>query len=199
MRLKKVRKNFHYLLLKIVFKGSDLVNWLLKRTNVNNRNEAVDVGQILIDRGIIMHINFQPNFLDKTLLYQLTRKVRVMVGNEMASGEDQIFYRTWEPEQVELLNGVIIFVHDLGDHTGNRLSELNYLSRGGYVIYAYDQRGHGQSPKLNKSSTYTNLIDDLSLFINLVASNHQDTPIFLYGHGMGSQLIFHNLKKILNL
>ncbi|NEQ15777.1 MAG: hypothetical protein F6K44_18960, partial [Moorea sp. SIO3E2] len=51
------------------FVGSEAVDWLVKRCN-STREDAVTVGQILINRGIIHHVADDHPFRDDYLFYR---------------------------------------------------------------------------------------------------------------------------------
>ncbi|TVQ44479.1 MAG: hypothetical protein EA365_10185 [Gloeocapsa sp. DLM2.Bin57] len=51
------------------FKGSQGVDWLVKNYHCN-RNEAIALGQILVEKGIIHHVLDQYTFLDSPYLYR---------------------------------------------------------------------------------------------------------------------------------
>ncbi len=51
------------------FIGSDVVNWLVEKQNYT-REEAIELGQILLERGIIHHVLDQHHFKDSYLFYR---------------------------------------------------------------------------------------------------------------------------------
>ncbi|MGB5594033.1 MAG: mechanosensitive ion channel domain-containing protein [Crocosphaera sp.] len=51
------------------FIGSDAVNWLVEKQNYT-REEAIELGQILLERGIIHHVLDQHHFKDSYLFYR---------------------------------------------------------------------------------------------------------------------------------
>ncbi|MEE9420582.1 MAG: alpha/beta hydrolase [Desulfatiglandaceae bacterium] len=58
----------------------------------------------------------------------------------------KMFGQGWEP--VTDPRGVICLVHGLGEHSGRYNHLAAFLNASGYVLLAFDLRGHG-SPKEN--------------------------------------------------
>ncbi len=51
------------------FIGSEAVKWLMKTQN-SNKEEAIKLGQMLLDRGIIHHVHDDHNFKNEFLFYR---------------------------------------------------------------------------------------------------------------------------------
>jgi alpha-beta hydrolase superfamily lysophospholipase len=66
----------------------------------------------------------------------------------------------------------------------------------GYVVYGYDQRGHGRSPGprvyVDRWADYR---DDLGAFLGMVAEYAPGSPIVVYGHSMGSLVVLDYLLQ----
>lgn len=66
-------RRWHLTLYKNVFVGHDAVDWFLKFfEDVNDREEAIVLGQSLMDRGVISHVLKGHSFLDGYYYYQFT-------------------------------------------------------------------------------------------------------------------------------
>lgn len=104
------------------------------------------------------------------------------------SGDIQLFYQSWRPAVKP--QAVLVIVHGFSDHCGRYQNIVDGLIPRGYVIYSYDQRGHGQSPgtrgHINHFSEYR---EDLHAFLNHVATQEADLPIFLLGQSMGGLIV----------
>lgn len=89
-----------------------------------------------------------------------------------------------KPEQSDCS---LIVVHGVGEHFNRYLEFAKKISSSDCTCYLYDQRGHGQSDgkrgHISKFEDYTN---DLKLIYDLVSSESQNHPVFVYGHSMGS-------------
>jgi len=102
----------------------------------------------------------------------------------------EIFAQSWEPE--ENLKAVVILVHGLGEHTGRYGHVGKALSDAGFVLAGFDLRGHGKSggPR-GHTPSYETLMDDIAMFIDLVAIRYPGLPHFLYGHSLGGNLVIN--------
>lgn len=90
---------------------------------------------------------------------------------------------------------VLIFVHGLNEYVGRYGHVLNFFGKN-YPVYFYDQRGHGYSEGsgayVEKFSDY---VDDLRIFINLVLEKNPNQKIFVIGHSMGGQILLNYLGQ----
>jgi potassium efflux system protein len=57
----------------MTFLGNEAVDWLMRTLLIQNRNEAIEIAQIMMDRSIIHHVNFVEVFSDKPTLYRFFR------------------------------------------------------------------------------------------------------------------------------
>ena len=95
-----------------------------------------------------------------------------------------LFYQAWLPESKP--KAAIVLVHGLADHSGRYGNVVNCLLARGYAIWSYDQRGHGKSPGTRcYVNRFSDLINDLKMFVAVVAERNPEYPIFLVGHSMG--------------
>ena len=101
--------------------------------------------------------------------------------------ELELNYQSWQPEGGA--QAVLAIVHGLGEHGGRYMNIVNQLVPKGYAIYALDHRGHGRSPGprafVNSWSEY---IEDVGKFCQLVAQQQPGVPFFLMGHSMGGNI-----------
>lgn len=105
-----------------------------------------------------------------------------------ASGNTQIYYQCWLPEEPP--KATIVIVHGGGDHSGRFGNVVNFLVPKGFGIYMFDLRGHGKSPgKRGHIKSWDIFRNDLSLFLELTHENHPEIPLFLLGHSMGGVIV----------
>ncbi|WP_308637171.1 alpha/beta hydrolase [Paenibacillus silvisoli] len=106
-------------------------------------------------------------------------------GKFRGTDERELFYRVQLPAG-RPPKAVVIAVHGHGDHSGGLLNLLDRLAERGYAVYAYDQRGYGQSEGIRgyikQWSEYTN---DLHTFRTMVQDEQPRLPVFLVGHSLG--------------
>ncbi|MEM7761043.1 MAG: mechanosensitive ion channel domain-containing protein [Cyanobacteria bacterium P01_A01_bin.40] len=62
-------RRYHFNLYPKCFIGSEAVNWIIKQQGFS-REEAIELGQILIERGIIHHVTDEHSFQDSYLFYR---------------------------------------------------------------------------------------------------------------------------------
>ena len=66
----KIRdRNYHLNLYPVCFVGSEAVDWLVQKQNYK-REEAIEIGQILLEKGIIHHVTDEHSFQDAYLFYR---------------------------------------------------------------------------------------------------------------------------------
>lgn len=100
-----------------------------------------------------------------------------------ADGID-LYARGWEPEGAP--RAVVCLVHGLGEHVARYENVAAALTAVGFVLFGFDQRGHGRSggPRGHVPS-YNQMMDDIALLLKQAASRYPGLPTFLYGHSMG--------------
>lgn len=85
--------------------------------------------------------------------------------------------------------GVIIAVHDYGEHVGVYQAIFERCAHQHYTVYAMDLRGHGKSPGDRALITaFDDFLDDLDLLLARVRDREADKAgnIFLLGQGLGA-------------
>ena len=98
-----------------------------------------------------------------------------------------LYYQCWLPE--ENPKAVLLVVHGWAEHSGRYMNLVNYFVPKGYAICALDQRGHGKSEGVRGYvERFSDYLDDLETFFDIVRSEHGDTKIFLVGHSLGAAI-----------
>jgi len=99
----------------------------------------------------------------------------------------EIYYQSWLPEGDPV--AVLLVVHGLAEHSGRYGNVVDYLVPKGYAVYAPDHRGHGRSGgKRVYVDHFTDYLDDLKTFFDMVQGRHPDHEIFIVGHSMGGTI-----------
>jgi acylglycerol lipase len=99
----------------------------------------------------------------------------------------EIYYQGWLPEGDPV--AVLLLVHGLAEHCGRYENVVNYLVPKGYAVYGPDHRGHGRSAgKRAYVDHFTDYLDDLKTFFDMVQGWHPDRKIFVVGHSMGGTI-----------
>lgn len=90
--------------------------------------------------------------------------------------------------------GVLVATHGHGEYALKYTHMAQALTDGGYVFWAYDVRGHGNSggPR-GHVPRYSAYVSDLQRVLDMARTVHPNRPVFLYGHSLGGQITLHYL------
>ena len=109
--------------------------------------------------------------------------------------KDNLFLKT-KSWIIDNPKAVICLVHGFGEHISRYEHVGQFFNENGYAVFGFDLRGHGESGgKRGHTPTYEAYLDDIQLFINAVKLQYKNTPMFLYGHSMGGNLVLNYLIK----
>lgn len=102
----------------------------------------------------------------------------------------EVFAFHTRPERV---SGVVVLVHGFGEHSGRyKNTIIPMLVSLGLAVVTYDNVGHGKSSgKRGHCPSYTALLDMLNEVIKKTEECYPNTPLFLYGHSMGGNLVLN--------
>jgi alpha-beta hydrolase superfamily lysophospholipase len=113
-------------------------------------------------------------------------------GHFQGSDGLKLFYQCWRPASPA--RAVVLVVHGFGEHSGRYANLVEHLVPRGFAVYAYDQRGHGRSPgQRGHISSWGEYRLDLERFQQFVRPQASASPMFLYGHSMGSLIVLDYL------
>ena len=105
-----------------------------------------------------------------------------------------LYYQSWLPDGDP--KAAIVIVHGMGEHGGRYRHVVNALVPKGYAFYAADHRGHGRSPGERMFvNSWSDYLDDLDIFVNLVREWQAGRPFFLYGHSMGGNITLNYVLR----
>jgi alpha-beta hydrolase superfamily lysophospholipase len=98
-----------------------------------------------------------------------------------------LYYQSWQPDQE--IQAIVAMVHGLGGHSSLFHPAVQYLVPQGYAVYAFDLRGHGQSPgQRGHVNTWAEFRQDLHLFLQQIDQQQASYPCFLWGHSLGGTI-----------
>jgi alpha-beta hydrolase superfamily lysophospholipase len=95
----------------------------------------------------------------------------------------------WHGDESRKPLGIILALHGFNDHSGGLALPGSGLSRRGYRIYAYDQRGFGRAPHPGIWPGSEQLIADLRTATHLLKTRFPDQPLYLLGESMGGAVM----------
>jgi len=105
-------------------------------------------------------------------------------GTFRGAGAIELYYQRWRPERDP--RAVLAIVHGFGEHSSRYPNVVNYYVPSGYAVYGFDHRGHGRSPgKRGHINEWSEFRDDVRAFVQLVAMQEPNRPLFMLGHSLG--------------
>ena len=108
-------------------------------------------------------------------------------GKFTGSNELNLYWQSWIPDGAPV--AVLLVVHGLAEHSGRYTNPVNYFVPKGYAVYSFDLAGHGKSDgKRGYVERFTNYVDDVKTYYDIVKQQNKGTKIFLVGHSMGGTI-----------
>ena len=112
----------------------------------------------------------------------------------MDSEGKNIYVYKWEPKEKNI-KGVIQIAHGMTE-TALRYSYFaEKLNEAGFVVYANDHRGHGNTACTKEELGYIAdedgfhwMVEDLKELTDIIKMQYPNVPLILFGHSMGSFL-----------
>lgn len=108
-------------------------------------------------------------------------------GMELTTQDNlKLFGQWWKPEHDP--KAVVLLLHGMAAHAGFYYPWTNHLTRHGYAVFGYDQRGWGQSQGYGRRGylrSYDEYVQDAALAYKEVKRVYPDLPIFLQGESLG--------------
>lgn len=92
-------------------------------------------------------------------------------------------YWSWLPQGRP--RAVIVALHGFNDYRNAFSGPAPHFAAHGYAVYAYDQRGFGQTAERGLWPGSRELVEDALTFGRLVHARYPKTPIYLLGESMG--------------
>ncbi|CAM3761574.1 alpha/beta hydrolase [Ectopseudomonas alcaliphila] len=91
-------------------------------------------------------------------------------------------------------SAMVMLAHGMAEHSLRYARLAEALVAAGFALYALDQRGHGATAERGTLGHYADedgwskVVGDLSTLNHHIRQQHPHTPIFLFGHSMGSYI-----------
>ncbi len=101
-----------------------------------------------------------------------------------------LYEQTWLPDSDP--KAVICLIHGLGEHSTRYEHVANYYTSRGYIMTAFDLRGHGKSS--GQRGHYPSLdaaMNDIDSFIKSAEMKYPGMPVILYGHSLGGVMVLN--------
>lgn len=100
--------------------------------------------------------------------------------------------RSWEPASPRRL---LLLVHDLGEHSGRWDPIGAWFAARDFVVYAFDQSGHGRSAGPRGRGDPSRWLAELDGFAARVTAQHPDLPLALLAGGTGALVVLRWLAE----
>ncbi len=100
---------------------------------------------------------------------------------------------------------VLVIAHGMGEHARRYARFAKAMVTEGYVVYANDHRGHGQTVQKHEQlgeygeAGWNGLIADQQGVIERARTDFPGIPVILFGHSMGSMVVQHLLTRTSDL
>lgn len=107
-----------------------------------------------------------------------------------AHGVAVTYYR-WDPSGTP--RAIVLIAHGASEHGARYDRFANFLTDNGFVVYAQDHRGHGETGKANGVGVtgpggWDALVDDQLELVHLARGEHAGLKVVLFAHSMGSMM-----------
>ena len=115
------------------------------------------------------------------------RVVRRSTAYLPAADGARLFRRSWLPANPQR---VLVAVHGFAEHSGRYDHVGAWFAARDFAVHSYDHRGHGRSDgERGHVDSFSQLLDDLESFLDLVRREHPELPLVLMGHSLGGLVV----------
>lgn len=119
-----------------------------------------------------------------------------------ASRVDQavIFVRKWLPPCGIRPRATVQITHGMAEHSGRYDRFARFLTAQGYVVYAIDLRGHGETAGLDNLgqaglTAWEDMTADIRQLSDIARTEYPTTELIAFGHSMGSALTQSHMQN----
>ena len=112
-----------------------------------------------------------------------------------AADGSHVFARVWLPEPDQKTLAVVQIAHGMAEHSLRYDWFAEKLTAEGFAVYANDHRGHGETARTEDRlghfgdvNGWDQVVDDMKSLNRKICETHENLPVFLFGHSMGSFL-----------
>jgi acylglycerol lipase len=108
-----------------------------------------------------------------------------------------LYHQYWLPSSNQ--RGILLIAHGFAEHSGRYTNLVDYFVPRGWAVYALDHRGHGKSDGARvQVERFSDYVDDLKIYFDIVRKDNPGKKIFLVGHSMGSAIAILYTSKYQN-
>lgn len=97
--------------------------------------------------------------------------------------------------------GVIIFIHDMKEHSGRYTRLAENMNRLGYICFLSDLRGHGENAGCEvlgyeSGNIFEDIVDDYIEFARFLKLEYPKLPLYVLGHAFGGYIAQRLIVKL---
>jgi len=113
---------------------------------------------------------------------------------KITSDGSELFFQLTKPEGP--IKAVLCLIHGQGDHGGCFEYLRDFFSDKSYGLISVDLHGNGASSgKRGHIDNFEKLLDDIDVLLSEASEKFPESPVFLYGHSLGGNLVIHHSLK----
>jgi acylglycerol lipase len=114
-------------------------------------------------------------------------------GTFEGSKATKMYFQFFKPKSYK---NIIIYIHSMGEHSGRYRFPIEYFIDKKIAFYGMDQRGHGKSGgKWGHIDSFSQYLEDLKTFHNIIKKREEDKRIFLMGQGLGGLIVVRYIQE----
>jgi len=102
--------------------------------------------------------------------------------------------RRWLPNGKP--DAIVLALHGFNDYSLFIDNAADFFAKNGVAVYAYDQRGFGESPVRGRWPGKHVFAQDAQFFIQRLRTRFPHTPLFLLGHSMGAAVALYAMNSL---
>ncbi len=107
---------------------------------------------------------------------------------KLTTKDGYTLYTRWHVNETS--RAIAVLVHGLGEHSGRYDHIVEVFTQRGIGVVRYDLRGHGKSTgQRGYIANYNQLLDDLSLVLDIIRKQYSVRPLIAYGHSLGGGVV----------
>lgn len=118
--------------------------------------------------------------------------MKEQIAKYQGYNKEKLPFRKWESENTSP-RAILQIIHGMAEHTKRYEFLAEFLTDKGFLVYAADHRGHGLNLDSHKSipgdigdDGFYTMVKDQKCFSKFIKDEHEDLPLFILGHSMGS-------------
>jgi alpha-beta hydrolase superfamily lysophospholipase len=111
-----------------------------------------------------------------------------------------IFVRKWLPPCGIRPRATVQITHGIAEHSGRYDRFARFLTAEGYVVYAIDLRGHGETASLDNLgqaslTAWEDMTADIGPLSDIARTEYPTATLIAFGHSMGSALTQSHIQN----